>query len=424
MNVSILKSVITSTRLSWVRGVAFRYLSSKKSTQYLSFITWISVLGVLIGVTAMGVVLSVMEGFEGELKKRLMNTELHILITPKPTTRGFEQGMIPERKIDTSRFPSLELFPILQTEAILKSGRRVTGVIAKGIPPERMDLLKTQMIEKADPALLSQREGSESYPPSRVFVGKEMAYEMGLIPGDFVTLVSPTETEGPMSLVPRLKRFVVAGIYSSGMPEQELHTVFMDFGAVRSFLRHSTGITHWEGRVDDLEEASILKVELEKQLPDLKVQDWKDLNAALFFSLKLERILMFIALSFIILVASFNIVTTLTLMVQEKRREIAILKTMGATTPHIGGIFLVEGLTIGGLGTLLGTVTSFTVCQLLKRYQFITLPDIYYDRSLPVIILPSYFAGIFVTALIIVMSASIIPALRVARLDPLTGIRN
>lgn len=424
MNVSTLKSVLLSSRLGWVRSIAFRYLSSKKSSQYLSFITWISVLGVLIGVTAMGVVLSVMEGFEGELKKRLMNTELHILITPKPSTQGFEQGIIPERKIDTANFPSLELFPILQTEAILKSGRRVTGVIAKGIPPERMDLLKSQMTEKADPTLLSQREGGESYPPSKIFIGKEMAYEMGLIPGDFVTLVSPTETEGPMSLVPRLKRFVVAGIYSSGMPEQELHTVFMDFSAIRSFLRHSNGITQWEGRVSSLDIASKVKLDLEKMLPDLKVQDWQDLNAALFFSLKLERLLMFIALSFIILVASFNIVTTLTLMVQEKRREIAILKTMGATTPQVGGIFLVEGLTIGGLGTIIGTLFAFILCELLKRYQFITLPDIYYDRNLPVIILPSYFAGIFVTALLIVITASLIPSLRAAKLDPLTGIRN
>lgn len=372
----------------------------------------------------MGVVLSVMEGFEGELKKRLMNTELHLLITPQPQTKGFDQGIIPERKIDGTQFPHFELFPILQTEAILKSGRRVTGVISKGVPPERMDLLKTQMTEKADSSLLSQREGGEHYPPSRIYVGREMAYEMGLIPGDFVTLVSPTETEGPLSLVPRLKRFVVAGIYSSGMPEQELHTVFMDYAAIRSFLRRPSGVTQWEGRVRDLDQAPQIKEILQKQLPDLKVQDWKDLNAALFFSLKLERVLMFIALSFIILVASFNIVTTLTLMVQEKRKEIAILKTMGASTPEIGGIFLVEGLTIGGIGTVLGTGLALVLCSLLKRYQFITLPDIYYDRNLPVIMLPGYFAGIFFTALVIVIGASLIPSLRAARLDPLTGIRN
>ena len=422
ISVSTLKSVLSATQLPWVRRVAWKYLRAKKGSKYLSFITWISVLGVLIGVTAMGVVLSVMEGFEGELKKRLMNTDLHLLVTNQSPGGEMSESAIPESFLKSH--PNLELFPIIQTEAILKSGRRVTGVIAKGIPPERMDLLKKQFTETADQKLLSDREGDESFSASRIFLGKEMASDMGLIPGDYVTLVSPTETEGPMSLVPRLKRYVVAGIYSSGMPEQELHTVFMDFAGMRSFLRKHGGVTQWEGRVKNLDAAISLKPELQATVPLLKVQDWQDLNSALFFSLKLERVMMFIALSFIILVASFNIVTTLTLMVQEKRKEIAILKTMGATTPQIGGIFLVEGIIIGGLGTVIGCSLAFGICEILKHYQFITLPEIYYDRSLPVIILPSYFAGIFCTAILIVTFASLIPALRAARLDPLDSIRS
>ena len=421
------QGIILSSKLPWVRFLARRYLSSKKGSKFLSFITVISILGVIVGVTAMGVVLSVMEGFEGELKKRLMATDLHILVTPTAQTEGFDQGVVPEAslKLDPRLLSQLggKLWPTLQTEAILRTGRKITGVVAKGINDDRLDQLKKQITESAESELLSDRQGPDPLPPAKIWVGKEMAYEMNMIPGDYITLISPTETEGPMSSVPRLKRFVVAGVYNSGMPEQELHTVFMEQQSLRSFLRRTGGVTQWEASLKDFDQAPALRAELQAALPTFKVQDWQSMNSSLFFSLKLERVAMFIALSFIVLVASFNIITTLTLMVLEKKKEIAILKTMGATNEQVAGVFFTEGIFIGGVGIVGGLLLALLLCGILKKYEFITLPDIYYDRTLPVIIKPLYFALISASAFAIVLMASIIPSRKAARVDPLKGIR-
>ena len=186
---------------------------------------------------------------------------------------------------------------------------------------------------------------------SRAFSsGRSWLTRWALIPGDQVTFISPTETEGPLESVPRLKRYVIEGIYHSGMAEQELHTVFATEGAVRSFLRRQDAVTQWEISVKDFEKAPEVAREVQRLAPQFKSLDWIQLNSHLFASLRLERVSMFIILAFIIVVASFNIVTTLTLMVLEKKREISILKAMGARHGQVAAIFLAEGILIGGVG--------------------------------------------------------------------------
>jgi lipoprotein-releasing system permease protein len=411
--------------------VGFRYLRSKKNSRFLSFITLTSILGVALGVTSMIVVLSVMDGFEAELKKRLMSSDLHILITPTAKVSGFDGGFVPKQAIGggeadqilSSNEKVLSFWPVLSTEAILRTGRKVTGVVVKGVTSERMERLKTQIAEFAEPQMLVQKEGAEIIRLPGLFVGQELAYEMGIIPGDQVTLVSPTESEGPLSVVPRLKRFVIEGIYHSGLPEQELHTAFASVGAVRSFLRKTDVLSQWEVTVSDFEEAPKIAARVRLLLPKFKVQDWVQLNSHLFASLKLERVAMFIILAFIIIVASFNIVTTLTLMVLEKRREISILKAMGARHGQVAAIFLAEGLFIGAMGVVSGVLCGALLCSMLKRYEFIQLPDVYYDRTLPVTFEPLYYVLIALCAMIIVLIACLYPSRRAARLNPLEGIR-
>jgi len=415
----------------WTRWIGTRYLKSKKNSKFLSFITLLSVFGVGVGVTAMIIVLSVMDGFEAEIKKRLMSTDLHVLVTPTDRVEGFENGYVPKATLDQSRIvqemkkdPQIVSFwPVVSTEVIFRTGRKVTGVVLKGITLERMSKLKTKVIESADPQLLIQREGSDVSRLPGVFVGQELAYEMGLIPGDRVTLISPTETEGPVDGVPRLKKFVVEGVYHSGLPEQELHTVFADDRSVQSFLRKSDVVSEWEITVRDFEKAPQVADQIRKLAQSFKVQDWVGLNSHLFASLRLERVTMFVILAFIIVVASFNIVTTLTLMVLEKKKEIAILKAMGAQHSQIAAIFLSEGILIGGVGIGGGVFLGFLFCSILKRYEFITLPDIYYDRTLPVTFNPAYYLGVSLCALMIVLWACLYPSRRAARLHPLDGIR-
>jgi lipoprotein-releasing system permease protein len=297
------------------------------------------------------------------------------------------------------------------------------GVVLKGITPERMDRLKKQITESAEPQMLTRRDREDTVHLQGVFVGQELAYELGVIPGDEVTLISPTETEGPLEAVPRLKRYVVEGVYHSGLPEQELHTAYASEGAVRGFLRRTDALSQWEIAVKDFDKAPAVAAEIRRQAPGFKVQDWVQLNAHLFASLRLERLAMFIILAFIVVVASFNIVTTLTLMVLEKKREISIMKAMGARNGQVAAIFLAEGILIGGLGVGGGVALGGFLCSILKHYEFIQLPDIYYDRTLPVTFDPRYYVGVACCALLIVLAACLYPSRRAAKLNPLDGIR-
>ncbi len=426
---ALLKDLKSLWKSPWTLWVGVRYLKSKKNSRFLSFITLLSVLGVGLGVTSMLVVLSVMDGFENELKKRMMSSDLHILIQPTSDSPDFEGGLVPESVLDLPEINRLKndprgltgFWPTLATEVILKAGKKITGVSLKGVPPARIELLKGQITESADPGLLKPEAGAAQLPG--IYLGQELAFELGLIPGDIVTLISPTETEGPMSAVPRLRRYVIQGVYHSGEPEQEMHTAYASLGAVRSFLRKAHVVNQWEISVGDFDQAPALAQIIRKIIPEFRVQDWNQLNAHLFASLRTERLSMSIILAFIIIVASFNIVTTLTLMVLEKKKEIAILKTMGARKTEVAAIFVGEGLLIGGLGTVGGILFSLLICGALKRYDFIQLPAIYYDRTLPVSFRMSYFIGVPVTALFIVLTACLYPSRRAARLNPLDGIR-
>lgn len=378
------------------------------------------------------VVLSVMDGFESELKKRMTSSDLHVLVQPGIDMPGFENGVISSSALPASQIEALKkatgnrienFWPILSTEAILKTGKKVMGVVLKGITTDRMDHLKKQVVETAESQMLVEKDGGESVKLPGIYMGQELAYEMGIIPGDQVTLISPLEVEGPMDGIPRLKRYVIQGIYHSGHPEQELHTIYAQDSAVRSFLRKSDGISQWEITVHDFNQAPAVAAQIRKDLPQFRTQDWMELNAHLFASLRLERVSMFVILAFIIIVASFNIVTTLTLMVLEKKKEISILKTMGARNGQVAAVFLAEGILIGGVGVGGGALFGFIICSLLKRYEFIEMPDIYYDRTLPVTFNFSYYVLISVCALLIVLAACLYPSKRAAKINPLDGIR-
>jgi lipoprotein-releasing system permease protein len=416
----------------WTTWVGFRYLKSKKNSRFLSFITLLSIGGVGLGVTAMIVVLSVMDGFEFELKKRMMSSDLHVLVQPTSETPGFDAGFVPKDSLTPAQISSfltepghevVNFWPVVTTEAILKAGKKVTGVVLKGVTDERLAQLQKQVVEVADSRLLMGKEGTDSIRLPGVYIGQELAYEMGLIPGDQLTLISPTEVDGPLDGIPRFKKFVIEGVYHSGLPEQELHTVFSKEQSVRSFLKRVDVISQWEISVKDFSRAPDIAARIRLMAPHLKVQDWIQMNAHLFASLRLERISMFIILAFIIVVASFNIVTTLTLMVLEKKKEICILKAMGARNGQVAAIFLAEGFLIGALGVGGGVGFGFILCSLLKRYEFITLPDIYYDRTLPVTFDPRYYAAVATIALVIVLAACLYPSKRAAQLNPLDGIR-
>ncbi len=424
---------------AWTNWVGLRYLRSKKSSRFLSFITLISVFGVMLGVAALIVVLSVMDGFEVELKKRLSTTDLHVLIQPVREAPSFEQGRVPKSWIspEMTRILSSDRridswTPVLQTEVIVKSGRKAMGLMIKGLPPERLNRHMPQVVETLSSPVGSfhVHEGDHAGNRQGIYLGADLASELDLIPGSEITLISPTETEGPFGGVPRMKQVLLLGIYRSGSPEQELHTAFADLASVESFLRRRDVVTQVELLLKNFGAASEIRQDLEKKFSGAslgsgysKTQDWTQLNSHLLGSLKLERFAMFISLVFIVIVASFNIVTTLTLMCLEKKREMAILQAMGAKRSEIGAIFLAEGLWIGVLGTGLGLLLGLSVCWLLKNAELIQLPDIYVDRTLPVHLRWEYFVVTGFTALFVVLVGAIYPSARASKNDPLDGIR-
>ena len=400
------------------RKVGFRYLTSKKSSKFLSIITAISVGGVGIGVLTMVVTLSVMSGFEDELKKRLFAAETHVLIE---NHEGYFKSSDQLLEQIQTAVPTIEkVYPILQTEVILRSGKKVTGSVVKGVGAAQLEWLKSKVVEWAPADVLA----SDAKGVARLFVGAEMAFDMGVIPGDLVTMVSPVEAEGPFGAVPRVKRFVVEGVYKTGIPEQELHVAFSAAADIESFLRQEGVLNAVEVRVGTLEEAPGAAQAIKRRLGDaFLVRPWQELNAHLFQSLKLERTAMFCILIFIVIVASFNIVSTLTMMVLEKKRSLSILRAMGATRQQISAIFLWEGLAIGLFGVVGGVSLGLAVCWALMRYPIIELPEYFYDRTLPVIIHPESIAIVALTTLCVVLLGAIMPARKASYLTPIQGIR-
>ena len=372
----------------------------------------------------MMVVLSVMDGFEAELKKRMMSSQAHIIIQPTEQVEGFDQGVVHENVLQSPQWLEylnrkkkkgeiVDFYSVLSTEVILKSDQRVTGVSLKGLSQERLKSLKEDLRVKAP--------GKES--AYMLYLGHELSMELGVDPGEEITLISPIETEGPLGNIPRMRQYRVGGVYRAGDPDQEVHSAYTTQRAVQSFLRKVDGVSQWEVILKSFEDAPIVASQIRTLLPQFRVKDWMELNSSLFASLRLERTAMAVILAFIVVVASFNIVTTLTLMVLEKRKEISILKAMGARDSQVAAVFLAEGIFIGALGVGGGLTLGLCICALLRRYEFISLPDIYYDRTLPVTFDLRYYLAVAFCAMLIVLVACLYPSKRAAKLNPLDGIR-
>lgn len=398
--------------------VGLRYLRSKKSNTFLSLITSFSIAGVAIGVSTLIVILSVMDGFEGALKKRLAQGEFHILATRSSAIDDPYFSLSQEQMSKIYELhPDIETVnPVLTTEAILRAGKSVAGATIRGITDPHMNTLAKTLVEAMSGPKVLTKDG--------VWIGRELADQLDVFPGDKISLISPTETEGPMESVPRMQSFRVDGIYQSGIPEKDLHVLYAPIAAVREFLQKDNVINQLEVQVKKFDESKIPASAVRDYLGEAYlVKDWEQLNAHLFASLKLERVTMFIILTMIIFVASFNIITSLKMTVIEKRKEISILQAMGATPRQIGRIFLVQGAVIGNVGTAIGLVLGLLIAVGIRYYK-LELPPIFYDRSIPVEISPLFIAGIVITAVIIVLGAAFFPARSAAKLAPLQGIRD
>lgn len=412
--------------MSYEMFIGLRYLRAKRKQTFVSLITLISIAGVMVGVTALIVVIAVMNGFKEDLRDKILGVTSHVVISRFDGNISKYQEV--RAKVEEVSGVNAAT-PFIYTQVMISSRKAISGAVLRGIEPKTaskvINLPKNMRAGSLEELEAENKpEGMRSTPG--IILGNELARNIGASRGEPVTVISPLGRLTPLGRVPRSQTFRVAGIFDSGMYEYDSTIAYVSLWAAQRFLGIGDRVTGIEVRVDDIYEADRVARAIGKALGGYPYwsRDWMRMNKNLFSALKLEKIVMFIILTLIILVAAFNIVGTLIMVVIEKTRDIAILKSMGATRRSIMKIFLIEGAVIGLVGTLLGLLGGYTLCTLLATYKFIELPsDVYYISTLPVKMNPLDVALIALAAIVITLAASVYPAWQASRFDPAEAIR-
>lgn len=410
--------------MSFVTFVSGRYLRTRQKRAFISLITVLSIAGVTVGVMALIVVIAVMAGFENDLKSRIMGIRPHLVLTKKQGDVGDYKQILAKMK-PIGEIETASAF--ITTQVVLRTTTRAAGAVLKGIEAAQGKI----GISSVDTSRLSTRarakaaSGANDQLPG-IILGKELAANLGVILGDTVYMISPRGMLSPVGHIPAMIKFVVADLFESGMYEFDGTLAFVDLKQAQKILRMPASVSGIEIRLQDMDRINAVTSAIEKVVDsDYVIEDWKQMNRSLFSALRLEKTVMFIILALIVLVAAFNIAGSLVMMVMEKRKDIAILKAMGATSRSISRIFVIKGLMIGLVGTALGTSAGLMLCTLLRRYSFIQLPaDVYYINTLPVNLKVSDVVLIALCALIICFVATLYPARQAAGIDPVEAIRH
>jgi lipoprotein-releasing system permease protein len=399
--------------------IALRYLKSKKKHKGLSVNTAISIGGVAVGVMALLVVLSVMSGFHEDLQKKILGANAHIII------RDFKGAMSDHEEV-TDKLKGdkdiLSFAPFVLGQVMVSFGNRAHGVYIRGIEPE-IESKTTEILSSIKEGSLGKLSGDGDIPG--IILGKELASTLGVFIGDKINIVSPVAEIGPMGMLPKIKQFRVVAVFQIGMFEYDSNLVLTDIREAQDFFNMKNEISGIELRLNDIYKATEIKERLQNKLGfRFYVMDWMQMNRNLFSALKLEKFAMFVILVLIVLVASFNIISNLIMNVIEKSREIAILKAIGATSKSIMVIFMMQGLFIGLIGTVIGITGGYALGYVLNTFQIIKLPaDVYYLSHLPVKMQLFDFITVSFSAIIISFLATIYPAWQAAKLNPIEPLR-
>jgi len=403
--------------------IARRYLRARRKSGFINLITYISIMGVAIGVAALIITLSVMNGFESEVRTRIVGFDTHIRLRKY----HFEAVENPTNIIDQiSDIPHIQgMSPYILDKGMVRSGRYSDGVIVRGADPATIDkvsdLSENIMYGKLNLGMVKNEEGRDR---PGIVVGRWLADKLLMDVGDEVLLISLAGVHS-MFRSPPMQQFVVTGFFETGMYEYDDAYAYISIDAAQKLFRMKKSVSGIEIRLDDLYKAEEVVEEIDNRLGfPYSAQTWFDLRRNLFSWMQLEKWMMFIVLSLIIMVAAFNIISTLIMVVMEKTREIGILKSMGASSKSITRIFLYEGIVVGIVGTSIGFAIGFTLCWLQLKYKIFSLPgDVYFINFLPVKIVSMDFILIGISAIVICLLASVYPAKRAASLDPVEAIR-
>jgi len=400
-----------------------RYLKTRQKQSFITFITILSIAGVMVGVMALIVVMAVMAGFESDLKSRILGVESHVVL-------GRYNGQFADYRNVLNQVLAMEdveaATPYIYSQVMLRSSAGVSGAILRGILPDSAG----SVIQSFNGTSLEERftvelKENENKACPGIILGKELARNIGVIKGDTVYLISPRGMLSPMGHIPAMKRFQVTDYFESGMYEYDGSFAYVHLKDAQKILRMGDTVTGIEIRVNDIYDAKEIGEKMAAEIgPAYWAKDWMQMNRNLLSALKLEKAVMFIILTLIILVAVFNIASSLIMMVMKKTKDIGILKAMGATSQNIRKIFVFNGMVVGTIGTLCGACLGFLLCILLKQYHFIELdPDVYYITTLPVDLKVLDVVSIASAALVICFLATLYPAHQASRVDPVEAIR-
>ena len=398
--------------------IAVRYLLARRKQAFISLISLISVLGVAVGVMALLIALSLMTGLQGELRDRLVGSTAHVYV--------FKAGGLKDPDADIKRLRNIPdvvgAAPVLLGQGLIQSATQDSPIQVKGILPA----LETTVtnVGKSMQAGSLEALAPAADGPSGIVIGKDLADKLNVSVGEHVRIVTAQEKLTPFGIMPRMRDFKVVGIFKLGLYEFDSGYGFVHLDVAKSLLRKDTP-DYIELRVRDLFEAQAIAARIPSIIgSDYIVEDWAEMNKSLFSALWLEKMAISITIGLIVMVAALNIIASLILLVMEKSRDIAILKTMGSSSASIRRIFVLQGLIIGLIGTLAGAIGGVALIYVLDRFQLIRVPiDVYQIAYVPFKLELLDAAVVIAAAVLICFVATIYPSRQASRLDPAQALR-
>ena len=403
------------------RIIAFRYLKPKKKEGFLKVISIFSFTGIALGVAILIIVMSVMNGFRTELINKILGFNPHIIVKPY------------NNKINTEDLDNLDVLKenVLRTaftfsgQAIILSKKNTTGILVRSYLEneiDKIDLIKNGIID-----------GSlNSFSKNTISIGKELAISLDLIVGDEITLMSTSNLQTPFGNLPLQEKFTISSVFTTGLAEFDHNVIFMPFGNAQSLFELSDMDIDLEIFLKKPDNAQLVKEKVQKIFSNHYVYSWADLNKSFFGALKVERNVMFIILTLIIIVAAFNIISGLTILVKNKTREIAILRTLGISKNSIAKVFFLTGFTIGLLATITGVTIGILFSYYIEEIRVLITSifnirlfpeEIYFLSQMPSEINFGYILVISLFSLLITFLATIFPSLSAAKLDPIMALK-
>ena len=403
------------------RIIAFRYLKPKKKEGFLKVISIFSFTGIALGVAILIIVMSVMNGFRTELINKILGFNPHIIVKPY------------NNKINKEDLDNLDVLKenVLRTaftfsgQAIILSKKNTTGILVRSYLEneiDKIDLIKNGIID-----------GSlNSFGKNTISIGKELAISLDLIVGDEITLMSTSNLQTPFGNLPLQEKFTISSVFTTGLAEFDHNVIFMPFGNAKSLFELSDMDIDLEIFLKKPDNAQLVKEKVQKIFSNHYVYSWADLNKSFFGALKVERNVMFIILTLIIIVAAFNIISGLTILVKNKTREIAILRTLGISKNSIAKVFFLTGFTIGLLATITGVTIGILFSYYIEEIRVLITSifnirlfpeEIYFLSQMPSEINFGYILVISLFSLLITFLATIFPSLSAAKLDPIMALK-